>query len=783
MPPQPQGQAPMPMGDMGGDPMAIFAQLPPDIQMMLVQMIMENMDQPQQEMPMPPQQAPAPLQLPAPAMKKGGEMQPGYAEGGEVADSMEDMHDKIAALKAKIKEKEQSIREKYAKKKENTPAGNAPPYHPSQAGYADGGEVPPDWWAGTPEEWAASQNEINRYAAERAASAQARPGISRSPGVARVANELAPYAETVAETPADLLSRQKTDWHPLYGNIPGEGIDWVPEGDEWDYEPPYRSPSELENREIWTREGRAPTREFTGITQPGITGRAGPYQGRLLDEGAAPMRTPPMGRPSSSDLWQMSSNFDPLENDPRNHSFINWAPDSVANKAWALGGEGMDAIKQFDQGGFGDPRSDTAKNKLISVIERISEMRPDSSAVRPGPLTPPRGTPSPHYPAFMSLSEAGGEGPTKLNPYLSYEPKDPAARGIPPGIHKHELEEGLSFEERAKARKNRAALRAELGLDYYGPDRVVREHPFKPETWSNFKDWAEKKNIQVKPWDNVNDMQYLYDHWAAENPDQYRHASVPRSPGPPSDALFRMKDRMSFEEMRKQRAAANPVDALAQEVLRMPEGRRAELSKEWSKMREEVAPFLDAPLGETKKKKKIIDTITDALGAAGGMVAKHLPWVTGVLTGEQLGQFSADAIRQAKIDPDATLAESLDRAQVKQLIAQHGNNLYDPEYRERMGLTQGDFALKHILFGGQSVGEAPGLKETGSYLPSRTMSMPEYLITNWPSDEGPIPKRLMSQVTLTAKQLDYPGLSSEAKKVVGYKKGGKVKKTSRRKAG
>ena len=150
--------------------------------------------------------------------------------------------------------------------------------------------------------------------------------------------------------------------------------------------------------------------------------------------------------------------------------------------------------------------------------------------------------------------------------------------------------------------------------------------------------------------------------------------------------------------------------------------------------------------------------------------------MTGVLTGEQLGQFSTDAIRQAKIDPDATLAESLDRAQVKQLIAQHGNNLYDPEYRERMGLTQGDFALKHVLFGGQSVGEAPGLKETGSYLPSRAMSMPEYLITNWPSDEGPIPKRLMSQVTQTAKQLDYPGLSSKAKEVVGYNKGGEVLK-------
>ena len=195
--------------------MAIFAQLPPDIQMMLVQMIMENMDQPQQEMPMPPQQAPAPLQLPAPAMKKGGEMQPGYAEGGEVADSMEDMHDKIAALKAKIKEKEQSIREKYAKKKENTPVGNAPPYHPSQAGYADGGEVPPPWFTGTPEEWASVQRK--------------EPGIGRSQGIPRVKEDLLPYRETVAETPADLLAKAKTDWHPLCGNIPGEGIDWVPE--------------------------------------------------------------------------------------------------------------------------------------------------------------------------------------------------------------------------------------------------------------------------------------------------------------------------------------------------------------------------------------------------------------------------------------------------------------------------------------------------------------------------------------------------------------------------
>ena len=240
--------------------------------------------------------------------------------------------------------------------------------------------------------------------------------------------------------------------------------------------------------------------------------------------------------------------------DIQNHKVSDFAPQGTLIKLQEMGKEGMDLLGRFDLGEFGDPRSDAAEKKLLAQIHHswvAGRYYEPEKAVRPGSLTPPRGTPSPHYPAFMSLSdlsdsqlarlydEAGGEGPTKLNPYLSYEPKDPAARGIPPGIHKHELEEGLSFEERAKARKNRAALRAELGLDYYGPDRVVREHPFKPETWSSFKDWAEKKNIQVKPWDNVNDMQYLYDHWAAENPDQYRNASVPRSPGPPSDALLR----------------------------------------------------------------------------------------------------------------------------------------------------------------------------------------------------------------------------------------------------
>ena len=57
----------------------------------------------------------------------------------------------------------------------------------------------------------------------------------------------------------------------------------------------------------------------------------------------------------------------------------------------------MDLLGRFDLGEFGDPRSDAAEKKLLAdpsfvVAGRYYE---PEKAVRPGPLTPPRGTPSP----------------------------------------------------------------------------------------------------------------------------------------------------------------------------------------------------------------------------------------------------------------------------------------------------------------------------------------------------------------------------------------------------
>ncbi len=117
MPPQQMGQAPMPMAGGGNmDPVAVFSQLPPDMQMMLIDMVMQSMQQPA---------APAPV----PGMAHGGEMQPGYAHGGKVHDDMqpgymkggqvgmEDLHDKIANLKAQLRQKEAEIKDRYGKKK------------------------------------------------------------------------------------------------------------------------------------------------------------------------------------------------------------------------------------------------------------------------------------------------------------------------------------------------------------------------------------------------------------------------------------------------------------------------------------------------------------------------------------------------------------------------------------------------------------------------------------------------------------------------------------------
>jgi len=109
MPPQQMAQAPMPMaGGANMDPVSIFSQLPPDMQMMLIEMVMQSMEQPQAA-------APAGMPAPVPGMAYGGEMQPGYMKGGQVG--MEDLHDKIANLKAQLREKEAEIKGRYGKKK------------------------------------------------------------------------------------------------------------------------------------------------------------------------------------------------------------------------------------------------------------------------------------------------------------------------------------------------------------------------------------------------------------------------------------------------------------------------------------------------------------------------------------------------------------------------------------------------------------------------------------------------------------------------------------------
>jgi len=159
LPPQGQGSPQGPPQEGGGMP--DFADLPPEIQQMLVEMIREIMKTgqlppelagamggmpqggPPQDMPpqgMPPMGPPGGMPMPPPGAMPGGPpgggMPPmpggppmGMQEGGAVgSDSMEDIHEKIEELRQKLKKKEQEIKEKYAPKKPGSQGG--PPQHP-----------------------------------------------------------------------------------------------------------------------------------------------------------------------------------------------------------------------------------------------------------------------------------------------------------------------------------------------------------------------------------------------------------------------------------------------------------------------------------------------------------------------------------------------------------------------------------------------------------------------------------------------------------------------------
>ncbi len=90
-------------------------------------------------------------------------------------------------------------------------------------------------------------------------------------------------------------------------------------------------------------------------------------------------------------------------------------------------------------------------------------------------------------------------------------------------------------------------------------------------------------------------------------------------------------------------------------------------------------------------------------------------------------------IRQSRLDPAADLNTAFNRANVKRLIAEHSNRLFDEDYRDRMGLQTPGMPF---------IPSGPFREKEGSLLPQINIPTDEYLRRYWPPDEGPLPVRL-----------------------------------------
>ena len=183
------------------------------------------------------------------------------------------------------------------------------------------------------------------------------------------------------------------------------------------------------------------------------------------------------------------------------------------------------------------------------------------------------------------------------------------------------------------------------------------------------------------------------------------------------------------------------------------------LDENLSNLRDEVsriAAEMDAP-----KARSIGGRILDALPLSA--LGTGLGVLSAGLTGEAIGQASAGVIKQRRADPNVDIGTAIHRANVEQLIAQYGNDLYDPGFRQRAGLQNAalPFVQKSPVRGDQSM------------LPESNMPMAEYLLTYWPPTEGPVPQRLLSQA-LRATPGGMQAMSPEAREILGYAKGGEV---------
>jgi len=306
-----------------------FANMPPELQQALMEMIMQIMESGQlppelaqiaSQMPQggpqdmgPPQQMGPPGGMPMPPMggMPGGPPQGmpqgmpmpgpgvGMEQGGPVSsESMEDIHDRIAELKQKLKKKEQEIKEKYAPKKPGSQEG--PPRHPLLL--AEGGNVPPvppPWWTGTAEEWTSfTQNAPNKWPEHP----YGWPKSPRSGGLGPQAEGVLEggkswYPKSVPEKSRPRgVSEAGFEWPPSwYGGTPEEWNSYS--DDQRGKARYYNDPEEIQSRRSYADKHRL----GTGVTEAEpMWSKAGSYQGRLLKEDVAPMKTPSMAGPDLS---------------------------------------------------------------------------------------------------------------------------------------------------------------------------------------------------------------------------------------------------------------------------------------------------------------------------------------------------------------------------------------------------------------------------------------------------------------------------------------------------
>ncbi len=264
----PEGQPAAPELEEGG-----FGQLPPEAQaavMEIVHMLLEGKELPPELMGPPPEMMGGPQDMgppqqmgppggmpPMPPMggappmgPPGGGMPPmmpgpgmGMQEGGPVRgeESMEELHRQINDAKRKLKEREKAIRDEIDAVTGQGPRGVSPQ---RPLPMAEGGNVPPSWWAGDPERWGRMSPKARESARELADRSVARATAARLNATAESAKRMGEVEEEVR-----IMQQNRAPWDPprlpdpAKWDLPKPSFGEAPSGPPtlWDRPPPTAS--------------------------------------------------------------------------------------------------------------------------------------------------------------------------------------------------------------------------------------------------------------------------------------------------------------------------------------------------------------------------------------------------------------------------------------------------------------------------------------------------------------------------------------------------------------